>query len=92
VVQGQPRQVFQETHLKLTRAKWTEEVAQAVQPLFCKHKAKFKPQSLSQKKKKKRQTNKKLPRINPVNKITAGILYSVITNDRHYAKWYYLLF
>jgi hypothetical protein len=38
VVQGQPRQIVQETpHLQITTTKWTGSVAQVVECLLCKH-------------------------------------------------------
>jgi hypothetical protein len=39
MVQGQPRQIAHETPIsKITRVKWTEDVAQAGEHLLCKHK------------------------------------------------------
>jgi hypothetical protein len=50
-VQGQPGQIVDKTPIsKITKAKWTGGVAQAVDCLLCKHEAVFKFQSHTQKK------------------------------------------
>jgi hypothetical protein len=56
MVQGQPRQTVHETPIsKITRAKWTGGVTQAVEHLLCKHKTLSSNPSPTKKKKKKPQ-------------------------------------
>jgi Zn ribbon nucleic-acid-binding protein len=53
IVQSQPRQIAHETPIsKITRVKWTEDVAKAVECLLCKHKALSSNPCLAKKKKK----------------------------------------
>jgi hypothetical protein len=56
-VQGQPRQIVGIS--EITRAKWTGDVAQALESLFCKCEALSSNPSSTKKKKKKKKNNSK---------------------------------